>query len=290
MSWIYLWPLVFLGAMGVLILVVLLMGANLLLGLVVLSLYGLSPKEALFDSVVERLRNESVEENLRATFPMVECPPDLPPTCIFVWNPHGLISVSSALFNSLRVCRHPNYKPNHVVSLPFYHYIPLVGDIGRYVGAIPSDYGSIKKTVEKGESVSVMLGGVREMNLADPRKMVLYIKKRSGIFKIAAETGTPLVPVITYGENELFPRSDNWVVNQMNAWLHSTFGLSVPVPSWTSLLHWFEVSYRPLKPIPTYVGHPVTEKDPELLKEKYIAAVQTLFDKTSPPDYSLEII
>ena len=290
MSWIYLWPLVFLGAMGVLILVVLLMGANLLLGLVVLSLYGLSPKEALFDSVVERLRNESVEENLRATFPMVECPPDLPPTCIFVWNPHGLISVSSALFNSLRVCRHPNYKPNHVVSLPFYHYIPLVGDIGRYVGAIPSDYGSIKKTVGKGESVSVMLGGVREMNLADPRKMVLYIKKRSGIFKIAAETGTPLVPVITYGENELFPRSDNWVVNQMNAWLHSTFGLSVPVPSWTSLLHWFEVSYRPLKPIPTYVGHPVIEKDPELLKEKYIAAVQTLFDKTSPPDYSLEII
>ena len=290
MSWIYLWPLALLGVLGLLLLVVLLMGANLLLGLTVLSLYGLSPKEALFDSVVERLRNESVEENLRATFPMKECPPDLPPTCIFVWNPHGLISVSSALFNSLRVCRHPNYTPNHAVALSFFHYIPVISDIARYVGAISSDYATIKKTVEKGESVSVMLGGVREMNLADPHKMVLYIKKRSGIFRIAAETGTPLVPVITYGENELFPRSDSWVVDHINSWLHTTFGMSIPVPSWTSLLHWFEVSYRPLKPIPTYVGTPVSDKDPELLKEKYIAAVQTLFSNTSPPDYSLDII
>lgn len=290
MSWIYLWPLAFLGVLGLLLLVVLLMGANLLLGLAVLSLYGLSPKEALFDSVVERLRNESVEENLRATFPMAECPPDLPPTCIFVWNPHGLISVSSALFNSLRVCRHPNYKPNHTIALSLFHYIPFINDIARYAGVISSDYGTIKKTLLKNESVSVMLGGVREMNLADPRKMVLYIKKRSGIFKIAAETGTPLVPVITYGENELFPRSDNWVIEQMNVWLHSSFGLSVPVPSLTSLLHWFELSYRPLKPIPTYVGSPITDKDPELLKEKYINAVQTLFSNTSPPDYSLDII
>lgn len=290
MSWIYLWPLVFLMVLGILLVVTVLMGVNLVLGLLVVSLYGLCPKEVLFESVASQVRNESVEENLRATFPMVDCPADLPPTCIFIWNPHGLISLSSALYNSLRVCRHPNYKPNHVVSLPFYHYIPLVGDIGRYVGAIPSDYGTIKKTLLKNESVSVMLGGVREMNLADPRKMVLYIKKRSGIFKIAAETGTPLVPVITYGENELFPRSDNWMIEQMNVWLHSSFGLSIPAPSWMSLLHWFELSYRPLKPIPTYVGQPVIDKDPDVLKEKYIVAVQTLFSTTSPPDYSLEII
>lgn len=128
------------------------------------------------------------------------------------------------------------------------------------------------------------------MNLADPRTMKLYIKKRNGIFKIAAETGVPLVPVITYGENELFPRSDNWFVETANAWLHSCFGLSIPVPSWTSLLHWFELSYRPLKTITTYVGEHVTDKDPAILKDKYITAIQNLFDKTSPPDYNLDII
>lgn len=290
MSWIYLWPLAFLGVLAVLLLVAILLGVNLLLGLLVVSLYGLFPKEVLFESVASRVRNESVEANLRETFPMVECPADLPPTCIFIWNPHGLISISSVLFNSLRVCSHPAYRANHAVSLPFYQYIPVVSDIARYAGIISSDYGTIKKTVEKGESVSIMLGGVREMNLADPHKMVLYIKKRTGIFKIAAETGTPLVPVITYGENELFPRSNNVIVAASNEWLHSVCGISLPVPSWSSLLHWFELSYRPLKPIPTYVGAPVTDKDPDLLKEKYMKAIQTLFDKTSPPDYSLEII
>jgi len=290
MSWIYLWPLAFLGVLGVLLLVAVLMGVNLLLGLLVVSLYGLFPKEVLFESVASRLRNEAVEANIRETFQLVDCPADLPPACIFIWNPHGLISISSVLFNSLRVCSHPAYRPNHAVGLPFYQYIPIVSDIARYAGVISSDYGTIKKTVERGESVSIMLGGVREMNLADPHKMVLYIKKRTGIFKIAAETGVPLVPVITYGENELFPRSDNAIITASNEWLHSVCGLSLPVPSWSSLLHWFELSYRPLKPIRTYIGDPVSDKDPEMLKEKYMKAVQTLFDTTSPPDYSLEII
>lgn len=289
MSWIYLWPLAFLGVLGVLILVGLLMGVNLLLGLLVVSLYGLFPKDVLFETVASRIRNESVEENLRATFRMVECPATLPPTCIFIWNPHGLISISSVLFNT-QLCSHPNYRPNHLVALPFYKYIPVVSDISHYLGLVASDYGTIKKTVQKNESVSIMLGGVREMNLADPRAMKLYIKNRTGIFKIAAETGVPLVPVITYGENELFPRSDNWAVEAGNAWLHSYLGLSLPIPSWTSLLHWFELSYRPLKSINTYVGEPISDNNPEALKLKYIAAIQILFDKTSPPDYSLDII
>ncbi len=188
------------------------------------------------------------------------------------------------------MCSHANYRPNHLVALPFYKYIPVVSDISHYLGLIASDYGTIKKTLQKNESVSVMLGGVREMNLADPSKMTLYIKKRTGIFKIAAETGVPIVPIITYGENELFPRSDDWFIEGVNAWLHSYLGLSLPIPSWTSLLHWFELSYRPLKPITTYVGEPIADNNPEALKLKYITAIQTLFDKTSPPDYSLDII
>lgn len=289
MAWAYLWPLAILMILGVLLLVALLMGVNLLLGLLAVSLYGLFPKDVLFESVASRLRNKTVEENLQATFRMAECPATLPQTCIFIWNPHGLISVSSVLHN-LRICTHPNYRPNHLVTVPLYQYIPVVSDVANYLGIISSDYGSIKKTLQRGESVSLMLGGVREMNLIQERKMVLYIKNRTGIFKIAAETGVPLVPIITYGENELFPRSDNWAISAMNEWLHTYFGLSIAVPSWTSLLNWFELSYRPLKPITTYVGEPIIDNNPDNLKQKYITAVQTLFDKTSPPDYYLDII
>jgi 1-acyl-sn-glycerol-3-phosphate acyltransferase len=38
------------------------------------------------------------------------------------------------------------------------------------------------------------------------------IKKRKGIFKIALETGTPIVPFITYGECELFPENNLFIM------------------------------------------------------------------------------
>jgi len=188
------------------------------------------------------------------------------------------------------VCSHPNYRSNHIVTLPFYQYIPVISDVAKYLGVISSDYQTIKKTLQKGESVSLMLGGVREMNLTQTNKMTIYVKQRKGIFKMAAESGIPLVPVITYGENELFPRAESAIITSINEWLHSTFRLSIPVPSWKSLINWFEISYKPLKPVKTYIGGPITHSDPDILKEKYILALRELFDKTSPPDYILEII
>ena len=289
MSWLYLWPLVLMGVLGILILLGVLMGVNLVLGLLVASLYGLFPKEVLFESVASRLRNKQVEENIQATFRM-ECQEAPPPSCLFIWQPHGLISVSSVLFNG-GLCKHPNYRANHAVTLPFYHYFPVIGDIMRHLGSIPSDSGSITKTLQKGESVSVMLGGVREMLTAEGKHMKLYIRNRTGIFRIALETGTPLVPVLTYGENELFPRSNEWWATDLNNLLHSYAGMAVGIPTWKALQNWLELSYRPLKPIVTHVGSPIPASgDIPTLRNTYIKSVEDLFKTTAPAGYTLEIV
>ncbi len=289
MAWMYLWPLVLIGVFVILVLVGLLMGVNLVLGLLVASLYGLFPKEVLFESVASRVRNKQVEENIQATFRM-ECPEAPPPTCLFIWQPHGLISVSSVMFNG-GLCKHPNYRANHAVTLPFYHYFPVIGDIIRHLGSIPSDSNSITKTLQKGESVSVMLGGVQEMLTAEGKHMKLYIRNRTGIFRIALDTKTPLVPVLTYGENEVFPRSNEWWATEMNKLLHSYVGMAVGIPTWKALQNWFELSYRPLKPIVTHVGSPVPAAgDIPALRNTYIKAVEALFKKTAPAGYTLEIV
>lgn len=277
------------GVFGILLLVGMLMGVNLVLGLLVASLYGLFPKEVLFESVSSRLRNKQVEENIQATFRM-ECPEAPPPTCLFIWQPHGLISVSSVMFNT-GLCKHPNYRANHAVTLPFYHYFPVVGDVVRHLGSIPSDSGSITKTLRKGESVSVMLGGVREMLDAQGTHMKLYVRNRKGIFGIALETGSPLVPVLTYGENEVFPRSNAWWATSINQTLHTYAGMAIGIPTWKALQNWFELSYKPLKPIVTHVGSPIPAVgDISALRNAYIKAVEELFKKTAPPGYTLEIV
>ena len=189
------------------------------------------------------------------------------------------------------LCKHPNYRPNHAVTLPFYHYFPVIGDIMRYLGSIPSDSGSITKTLRKGESVSVMLGGVREMLDAQGTHMKLYVRKRSGIFRIALESGKPLIPVLTYGENEAFPRSNEWWATTFNHYLHEYAGMAVGIPTWKALQNWFELSYKPLKPIVTHVGSPVPATgDIASLRNDYIKAVEALFKKTAPAGYTLEIV
>jgi 2-acylglycerol O-acyltransferase 2 len=189
------------------------------------------------------------------------------------------------------LCKHPNYRGNHAVTLPFYHYFPVIGDIMRYLGSIPSDSGSITKTLNKGESVSVMLGGVREMLTAEGKHIKLFIRNRSGIFRIALNTRTPLVPVLTYGENEMFPRSDEWWAKSLNDVLHSYMGMGIGIPSWKAFQNWFELSYRPLKPITTHVGSPIPAVGDILtLRNTYIKSVEELFKKTAPAGYTLEIV
>jgi 1-acyl-sn-glycerol-3-phosphate acyltransferase len=136
-----------------------------------------------------------------------------------------------------------------------------------------------------------MLGGVREMLTAEGKHMKLYIRNRTGIFRIALETSTPLVPVLTYGENEVFPRSNEWWATELNKLLHSYTGMAIGIPTWKTLQNWFELSYRPLKPIVTHVGSPISATgDIPALRNNYIKAVEELFKKTAPPGYTLEIV
>ena len=200
------------------------------------------------------------------------------------------------MFN-VPICRNPKYTPNHIVTLPIYHYIPVVSDIMRYLGIIPSDYHSIEKTLLKKESVSLMLGGVREMNMTEDYKIHLCIRKRKGMFRMALSTGTPLVPVLSYGENELFRRADIPFMNAVNEFLHSRFGTSISLPSFHSMKTWIELSYRSLKPIRSYTGKPIyvkkietpTDREVIALRNIYIKRVEELFRETASPEYSLHI-
>jgi hypothetical protein len=294
-AWLYLWPVVPLFLVIILGMIAVLVAMNLLLGLGVMSLYALTPKDILFDSVGQIFQNPTVESNIRETFSLdVKYP--LPPSALYVWSPHAMMSISSVMYNT-GLCRHPAYMPNHLVSIPLFHYVPVLSDITRYFGIIASDYRSIEKTLSKKESVSVLMGGVREMSMVEHFKIRLCIKKRRGIFRLALTTGTPLVPVLTFGENELFSQARSEVLDQINAYLFETLGMHIPLPTVRSLLNWFELSYRPLKPIRSYTGKPIivkqmaqpTEQDITDLRQAYIKGVKDLFGETAGPEYSLHI-
>lgn len=290
---LYLWPVFFFGVFLLSALVVsVLLWLNLLLGLLVVSLYGLFPKDVLFDSLVELGRNRRVEENLQSTFQLrLEYHP--PPSAIFVWSPHGLFSVSSALFNCTSILKHDMYSPNHVVTMSILHYIPIIHDLLKYVRCIPSDYQNIKHVLERGSSVSIMLGGVREMMKTEEKSIQLYIKKRQGIFRMSLETNRPIIPILTYGENELLRPYDNSYIRWLNECLHKYLGINIPIVSWSSIAKWYELTYRPLTPIESFVGnpiHPKKEDTVESLRNSYIEEIKRIHEKSGKAsEYTLII-
>jgi 1-acyl-sn-glycerol-3-phosphate acyltransferase len=241
-------------------------------------------------------RIADTEENIRQTFKMKVLYP-MPQKSINIWHPHGISGVTPVIHNGYRVTDIPGYTPTKGVVYYYYFMMPIIKDIIRLLNAVPSDYRTIKETVQK-ESLSITIGGLDEMGRTAGTNIQLVIKKRTGIFKIALETGTPLVPVLTYGETEVFPETTNAYLLQFNEFMYSTFRMKFPFPTLTSVSNWLRLGTLPLKEIKSYTGKPIIVKKIEnptnsqitKLRKIYIRRVQELFDQTNPGGYTLEII
>lgn len=298
LPYLYFWPV---PLVTILLFHMVLFFLNIVLGIVCLGLYYLVP-ESVWDSLIDSLHSwtrkkfsyyfEKIELNLQETF-IVHAEKLVPKKSILIWHPHGLMSITSVIHNAFRISSN-SYDPTKLVSLDFYHKIPIVRDFMRNGNVISANFDNIKQTLQT-ESVSIMLGGVKELLNSDQNKLYLIIKDRKGIFKIALETGSPLVPVITYGENRLFQPMRNSFFDTLNSYLYSIFRTGIPIPTIASLQNWVMLYKGPLQQVHSYVGPPLdvakierpTLQDIETLKEKYILEVQKLFKKTNPGNYEL---
>lgn len=301
LAWVYLWPVLFASAgLGV---VVLLLTLNLFLSVVVLVLYFLVPQEVLQQGLgylVTLVRSkfesyfEAVESNLRQTFPIhLESP--LPTTSLLLWHPHSLMSVTPVLHVAYRLTN--VLPPSKIVCHSMYHTIPFIRDIAQYSHSAPARFADMKRELQQGTSLSVMPGGTREMMETSEHTLRLVLKKRSGVFRLALTTGTPIVPILSYGENELFPSIRTPFLDTLNEYLYKWFWIALPVTTWTAFSNWVRLYSHPLQPVVTHVGKPLhvekvdepSQKDIDSLRSRYIRRIKKLFKKTAPPGYKLII-
>jgi len=171
-------------------------------------------------------------------------------------------------------------------------WFPFGKEMLDYISAIPNTYHRMKSTLENGESISLSLGGMREMLGSS-----YIVKRRRGIFKMALETGTPIVPVLSFGENTLFSLVPVYPV--IEKWFEQ-YDLCVCIPTLQSIRKWLGILQDPLKnPITSVAGKPIlvpltkepTEADISELRERYIAALKDLFSKENPnPNEQFSVI
>jgi 2-acylglycerol O-acyltransferase 2 len=55
-----------------------------------------------------------------------------------------------------------------------------------------------------GRGITIVVGGAWESLEARPYSLRLILKHRKGFFKMAIRTGADLVPVLAFGENDIY--------------------------------------------------------------------------------------
>jgi hypothetical protein len=213
---------------------------------------------------------------------------------IVLFHPHGAFSVSYFFHTMTNLTNWPLQKGKACV-LRYLYWLPFGQEILDELGCVPNRYVDMKEVLEGGSSLYVIPGGIREMY---DSQLKIKILQRKGVFRLALESGTPLVPVLTYGENDLYELLKTPYFKKLQDWL-AKWDLILPIPSLNSLKKWFLLISGQLNhSLETVIGDPIevqqmkqpSEEDIQALQTKYIVALQELYQKTKPVGYEEKLI
>ncbi|KAK1600238.1 diacylglycerol acyltransferase [Colletotrichum navitas] len=243
---------------------------------------------------------------------------DLPPTrkYIFGYHPHGIISHGAfAAFatNALGFAEKFPGITNSLLTLDSNFRIPFYRDYILFTGVRSVSKESIWNTLSKGgingegmgRAVTIVVGGARESLEAQPGTLRLILKGRKGFIKMALRTGADLVPVLGFGENDLYdqlsPKYHPWVHN-FQMFVLRVFKFTLPALHGRGILN-YDVGMMPYRrPLNVVVGKPIKVTTPptaqppqeeiDRLHGLYVAELQTIWDSYKDqfaPDRKAEI-
>jgi hypothetical protein len=70
-------------------------------------------------------------------------------------------------------------------------------------GCVPATFKTLQKSLKKGNSVLVLVGGIAEMFHTKQDQEVIVLQRRRGFVRAALEAGVPLLPVYYFGQSQV---------------------------------------------------------------------------------------
>lgn len=239
---------------------------------------------------------DRIIHNLRESFP-VDVRGKLPPQGIYLFHPHGLISM--AHMTNIGIKSVSNWPVKAIRGTNIYSLWYSFGISEMSEGAfVPANYSTMKKVIDEHLSLAVSLGGIDEMQHLDKGRIRAKINTRKGVFRLAIETGTPLVPVLAYGENEVCENYGQWKCFDWLNGILRPFRATLILPSWALYEKFSSIHRKPFDvPVTSVIGEPVavgpareaTEEDIRLVRSIYIKRLREFYRQTRPAHYAEEI-
>ena len=135
----------------------------------------------------------------------------------------------------------------------------------------------------------IVVGGANETVNARPGSNDLVIKKRLGFIKLALRTGSPLVPVFSFGENDLWDQ----LPNEKGSWIRwfqdvaRTYTGMVPPAIHGRSIFTYNAGILPYRrPVVSVVGAPIDSpkiENPDIetiihYQDKYVTELMRIYD------------
>ena len=239
---------------------------------------------------------DRIKHNIRETF-LVKGNMTNTKQAIYLLHPHGLFSLTHAFHINTEITNWPYRNVYSIIShiidkvLPF--SLDFINDNNRM---ITSKYSYMKDALQEGKSISMCLGNFTEGQYDHEHRITAIVKKRKGIFKMAIETGVPIIPVLSYGEQSIFKIINTFGISDL---FYKITGIRWNFPDISSMIEWLTIYKKPLdKKVITYIGDPIevgeartpTSMEIDELRNKYMDALRTLYKDTKPDDYEDDIV
>ncbi|KAI9171920.1 Diacylglycerol O-acyltransferase 2A [Paramyrothecium foliicola] len=229
---------------------------------------------------------------------------DLPPNrkYIFGYHPHGIISHGAwcaFATNALGFAEKFPGITNSLLTLDSNFRLPFYRDWILAMGLRSVSKESITNTLTKGgpdndgqgRAVTIVIGGARESLEAQPGTLRLILQGRKGFIKMALRTGADLVPVIAFGENDIYDQlspKTHPIVNKIQIFILKVFKFTVPALHGRGVLN-YDVGLMPYRrPINIVMGRPIevgprngsqpSQADIDDLHEQYVQEVEKLYE------------
>eukprot|EP00443_Scrippsiella_acuminata_P038932 CAMPEP_0115273916 /NCGR_PEP_ID=MMETSP0270-20121206/55397_1 /TAXON_ID=71861 /ORGANISM="Scrippsiella trochoidea, Strain CCMP3099" /LENGTH=350 /DNA_ID=CAMNT_0002690393 /DNA_START=1 /DNA_END=1054 /DNA_ORIENTATION=+ len=233
---------------------------------------------------------------------------------IFVCHPHGIFGISPMTHFGTDATDFTNAFPDvpvHLLGHSAIFRIPFFREWCLAHGHGSVDRKTCLTLLQKGHSIALAPGGAKESLECKPRTMRLILANRKGFAKLALRTGAALVPVLAFGENELYSTvqfEPGTLSRRIQEALQRRLGFALPLfcgRKWLPLL-------PKRRPVSTVVGAPLrpppgagappaggfaVEPAQEVVAEfhkQYCQALQELFDAHKAAhgaaDMQLEIV
>jgi len=204
---------------------------------------------------------------------------------VFGYHPHGIIGMGALATFATEATGFsvgfPGIKP-HLLTLSSNFQMPFYRDILLALGVCSVSKQSCSNILKSGPgfAITIVVGGAAESLSARPGTADLTLRKRLGFIKLAIQHGADLVPVFSFGENDIYeqmPNEKGTTVYALQRKFQSIFGFTLPLFHGRGLLN-YNLGLMPYRrQIIAVIGKPirVTKCDKPTLEE--VMRVQTKY-------------